>query len=216
MSTDDINNRPKPADPHQDPQVAPSQGQQVDDELKITFESVRSELEDMLQFNFSIVHSLLGQISAINPFRPDMALGKQPGIAATEASDASKSSSVTPVGEASAEAFVARLQHVQGMMGAQDIKLQAMYDKLALSRSGHKPDLASQGREFEQLKGIVNQAETRMYQALSRLPETLPEASGQSVTRLMPEFVDALNSFDDSFRHALEAVQQHILEAKSP
>ena len=214
MSIDSINDRPKPVDPQQDPQVAPGQLDQVEQEIETTFESLRSDLEEMLQFNFAVIKELLGQIGAINPFRPDSAFGKQPDVATIDAANDQNSAAIAPVGAASAEAYVAGLQHIEGRMGAQDLKMQALYDKMALSRSGHKPELTNQGSEFERLKTIMIQAEGRMNQALAQLPETLPETTGSSVTSLMPEFVDALNSFDNSFRHALEAVRHEILLTK--
>ena len=215
MSIDNINDRPKPVDPRQDPLVAPSQQDQVDQEIETTFESLRSDLEDMLQFNFAVIKELLGQIGAINPFRPDSAFGKQPDVAAIDATNDNQSAAIAPVGAASAEAYVAGLQHIEAGMGAQDLKMQALYDKMALSRSGRKPDLTNQASEFERLKSVVIQAEGRMNQTLAQLPESLPNIRGESVTSLMPEFIDALNGFDDSFRHALEAVRHEILLAKS-
>ena len=49
-----------------------------------------------------------------------------------------------------------------------------------------------------------------MSQALSSLPETLPTIPGETISSIMPEFIDALNGFDDSFRTALEAVRHEI------
>lgn len=215
MSINNINDRPRPVDPEQYPQVAPGQQDQVEQEIETTFESLRSDLEEMLQFNFAVIKELLGQIGAINPFRPDSAFGKQPGVAAIDAFNDQNSAAVPPVEATSAEACVACLQHIESNMGSQDVKMQALYDKMTLSRSGRKPDLTNQGSEFERLKSIMIQAEGRMNQALARLPETLPETGRESFTSLMPEFVDTLNRFDDSFRHALEAVRHEILLAKS-
>lgn len=214
MSIDNINDHPKPVDPKQNSQIAPGQQDQVDEEITQTFDSARGGLEEMLQFNFGVIKELLDTITAVNPNRPDMALGKQPELAAIDADNDRKQNAIAPVDGTGSEGIVASLQQIEGMMSAQDLKLQALYDKLTLSRSGRKPDLSNQGREFERLKSIVIQAEGRMNQALSRLPETLPDIPGETVTSLMPEFFDALNGFDDSFRAALEAVRHEIMLAR--
>ncbi|MET4693208.1 hypothetical protein [Endozoicomonas lisbonensis] len=210
MSIENINDRPKPADPGQDTQVAPGLQDKVEEELTQTFASARSQFEEMLQFNFGVIKELLDTIAAIHPHRPDMALGKQPELAAIDADNETKQVAVAPVGNSSSENVVKGLKQVEGMMVSQDIKLQELYDQLTLSRSGRKPDLSNQGREFERLKSIIIQAEGRMNQALSSLPETLPDISGETITSMMPEFIDALNGFDDSFRTALEAVRHEI------
>ncbi|MCW7554319.1 hypothetical protein NX722_17175 [Endozoicomonas gorgoniicola] len=210
MSIENINDRPKPADPRQDTQVAPGLQDKVEEKLTQTFASARSQFEEMLQFNFGVIKELLDTIAAIHPHRPDMALGKQPELAAIEADNETKQVAVAPVGDSSSENVVKGLKQVEGMMASQDIKLQELYDQLTLSRSGRKPDLSNQGREFERLKSIIIQAEGRMNQALSSMPETLPDIPGETVTSMMPEFIDALNGFDDSFRTALEAVRHEI------
>ena len=210
MSIENINDRPKPADPGQDTQVAPGLQDKVEEDIAQTFASARSQFEDMLQFNFGVIKELLDNIAAIHPHRPDMALGKQPELAAIDADNETKQVAVAPVGDSSSENVVKGLKQVEGMMSAQDIKLQELYDKLTLSRSGRKPDLSNQGREFERLKSIIIQAEGRMNQALSSLPETLPAIPGETINSIMPEFIDALNGFDDSFRTALEAVRHEI------
>ena len=210
MSIENINDRPKPADPGQDTQVAPGLQDKVEEKLTETFASARSQFEEMLQFNFGVIKELLDTIAAIHPHRPDMALGKQPELAAIDADNETKQVAVAPVGDSSSENVVKGLKQVEGMMASQDIKLQELYDQLTLSRSGRKPDLSNQGREFERLKSIIIQAEGRMNQALSSLPETLPDIPGETTTSMMPEFIDALNGFDDSFRTALEAVRHEI------
>ncbi|UYM17404.1 hypothetical protein [Endozoicomonas euniceicola] len=210
MSIENISDRPKPAEPGQDTQVALGLQDKVEEDIAQTFASARSQFEDMLQFNFGVIKELLDNIAAIHPHRPDMALGKQPELAAIDANNETKQVAVAPVGDSSSENVVKGLKQVEGMMSAQDIKLQELYDKLTLSRSGRKPDLSNQGREFERLKSIIIQTEGRMNQALSSLPETLPTIPGETITSIMPEFVDALNGFDDSFRTALEAVRHEI------
>ena len=151
MSIENINDRPKPADPRQDTQVAPGLQDKVEEDIAQTFESARSQFEDMLQFNFGVIKELLDNIAAIHPHRPDMALGKQPELAAIDADNDTKQVAVAPVGDSSSESEVKGLKQIEGMMSAQDIKLQELYDKLTLSRSGRKPDLSSQGRECKNL-----------------------------------------------------------------
>jgi hypothetical protein len=210
MSIEDINQKPIPPAPRQDPERSVSSQQVTEEEVETTIEDLQSHMEEMLQFNYAVVHELLGQIAAISPYRPDMALGKQPDIAATEASDAAKSIPIAPVGEASASAYKAGLQHVEGMMGDQDLKLQQMFDMLALSRSGRKPDMENQGLEYERLKSIIIQAEGRMHQMQSQLPETLPEGFANQLREMLPEFIDKLQQYDGSFREALSEVRKEI------
>ena len=213
MGIDNINDRPKPVIPRQDTEIAPGQQDKVEEEIGQTFDSVRSHLEEMLQFNFGVIKELLDHIAAIHPHRPDMALGKQPEIASIDAANESKRAAVAPIDGTGSEGIAPALLRIEGMMEAQDLKLQELYDKLSLTRSGRKPELLNQGREFEQLKAIINQAEGRMNQALSRLPETLPLITGESLSTLMPEFISALNQFDDSFQAALTTVRHEILHA---
>ena len=216
MAIEDINNRPvPPTAPKQDPELGVSSQQQVEEEVELTFEDLKSNMEEMLQFNYAIIHELLGQIAAISPYRADMAQGKQPEVAAIEASDAAKSAPIAPVGEASASAYLAGLQHIEGMMGNHDMKLQEMFDKLALSRSGRKSDLENQGLEFERLKSIIIQAEGRMNQTLSQMPETLPEHTGRMLKEMLPEFTEKLQKYDGSFREALMEVREEILRIRS-
>ncbi|KEQ19125.1 hypothetical protein [Endozoicomonas numazuensis] len=216
MAIEDINNRPvQPSSVKQDPELGVSGEQQVEEEVESTFEDLKSNMEEMLQFNYAIIHELLGQIAAISPYRADMAQGKQPEVAAIEASDSAKATPVAPVGEASASAYLAGLQHIEGMMGNHDIKLQEMFDKLALSRSGRKSDLKNQGLEFERLKSIIIQAEGRMNQTLSQMPETLPEHTGRMMKDMLPEFIEKLQKYDGSFREALTEVREEILRVSS-
>ncbi|WOG26745.1 hypothetical protein [Endozoicomonas sp. 8E] len=216
MAIEDINNRPTPlSSPRQDPELGLSSEQQVEEEVKFTFQDLKSHMEEMLQFNYAIIHELLGQIAAISPYRADMAQGKQPGVASAEASDAVKATPVAPVGKASASAYLAGLQHIEGMLGNHDIKLQEMLDKLALSRSGRKVSLESQGLEFERLKSIIIQAEGRMNQVLSQMPETLPEHPGRMLKGMLPEVIEKLQQYDGSFREALTEVREEILRVSS-
>ncbi|WP_257280227.1 MULTISPECIES: hypothetical protein [unclassified Endozoicomonas] len=216
MAIEDINNRPTPPSaPRQDPELGLSAQQQVEEEVKLTFKDLKSHMEEMLQFNYTIIHELLGQIAAISPYRADMTQGKQPEVALIEASDAVRATPVAPVGEASAAAYLAGLQHIEGMMGNHDIKLQAMLDKLALSRSGRKTDLENQGLEFERLKSIIIQAEGRMNQILSQMPETLPEHPGLVLKDMLPEVIEKLQQYDGSFREALTKVREEILRVSS-
>lgn len=216
MAIEDINNRPMtPSAPRQDPELGLSGEQQVEEQVSFTFKDLKSNMEEMLQFNYAIIHELLGQIAAISPYRADMAQGKQPEVASKDASDAVKATPVAPVGEASASAYLAGLQHIEGMMGNHDIKLQAMLDKLALSRSGRKTDLENQGLEFERLKSIIIQAEGRMNQVLSQMPETLPEHPDHLLKDMLPEMIEKLQQYDGSFREALTEVREEILRVSS-
>ncbi|WP_252178564.1 hypothetical protein [Endozoicomonas sp. 4G] len=216
MTIENINNRPiPPSAPRQDPELGLSSEQQVEEAVTFTFEDLKSHMEEMLQFNYAIVHELLGQIAAISPYRADMAQGKQPEVASREASDAVKATPVAPVGEASAAAYLAGLQHIEGMMGNHDLKLQEMLDQLALSRSGRKASLGNQGLEFERLKSIIIQAEGRMNQVLSQIPETLPEHPGQMLREMLPEMIEKLQQYDGSFREALTEVREEILRVSS-
>lgn len=213
MAIEDINNRPTPSSPKQDPELAPSSQQTTEVEVKTTFQSLKSHMEDMLQFNYNVVQELLGQIAAVSPHRLDMVQGKQPEVASIEASQDTNATPVAPVGKASAKAYEAGLQHIDNQMGEHDMKLQQMYDMLALSRSGRKEDPHNHGLEFDQLKSVMNQAESRMYQMQSTLPETLPDTSAP-LREMLPEFVDKLQQYDGSFRQARGMVRQEINSTK--
>lgn len=214
MGLENINDRPIQPDPMIDREVAPGTEDTVEEQVEIDFEGARSNMEEMLQMNYGVIHELLGQIAAINPFRPDAALAKQPDIAAIDASKEAQATPVAPVGKSSASAYIAGLQYVNDALGNHDMKLQQVFDRMELSRSGRKPDLHNHGVEYNQLMSIVNQAQTRLYQLETMLPESLPENSGLSLRELMPEFGDALQQYDASFQQMLGLVQEEIRQSK--
>ena len=214
MGLDNVNDRPVQPDPLIDREVAPGTEDIVEEQVEVDFEGARSHMEEMLQMNYGVIHELLGQIGAINPFRPDTALAKQPDVAAIDASNETQAAPVAPVGKSSAAAYIAGLQHVNDVLGNHDMKLQQVFDQMELSRSGRKPDLFNHGVEYNQLMTIVNQAQTRLYQLESMLPESLPENTGLSLKELMPEFSDALQQYDASFQQMLATVQEEIRHSK--
>ena len=214
MGLENINDRPVQPNPLIDREVAPGTEDMVEVETQTTFDNARSYMEEMLEMNYGVIHELLGQIAAINPFRLDMVQGKQPNVAAIDASNETQSAPIAPVGKASASAYIAGLQHVSDVLSNHDMKLQQVFDQLALSRSGRKPDLFNHGVEYEKLMTMVHQAETRLHQMNSYLPETLPENTGLSLRALMPEFSEGLNPYDASFKHILAAVQEEIRQTK--
>lgn len=214
MSLEEINNRPVKPNPFQDPELAPSTQEVVEQKVEVNFTEARSHMEEMLQMNYGVVHELLGQIAAINPFRPDSALGKQPEIAATEASKSVQSAPVAPVGKASASAYMAGLQHINDALTNHDMKLQQVFDQLALSRSGRKPDLFNHGVEYERLMSFIHQAEVRLHHLESLVPETLPENTGLSLKALMPEFSEGIRQYDAGFQQLLMAVREKIDQAE--
>ncbi|MGI9273411.1 MAG: hypothetical protein ACR2PT_00950 [Endozoicomonas sp.] len=216
MAVENINDRPRPIqpDPRQDTEIAPGAADMTEEKVEITFESVRSDLEEMLQFNYGVVGELLGQIAAVNPFRADMAQGKQPVVAAQEAADAPNAEAVAPVGSPSASSYTSGLKQVESLLANHDIQLQQMFDALALSRSGRKPDMQNHGLEYDRLQSMVNQSQERMHQTLNQLPETLPNSSGP-LNSLLPEFSDKLQQYDSGFRQLLGEIRQGLLQARS-
>ena len=214
MGLDNINDRPAQPDPRIDREVAPGTEDIVEEQVEVNFEGARSNLEEMLQMNYGVIHELLGQIGAINPFRPDTALAKQPDVAAIDASNEAKAAPVAPVGKSSAAAYIAGLQHVNDVLSNHDMKLQQVFDQMELSRSGRKPDLYNHGVEYEKLMTIVNQAQTRLHLLEPMVPESLPENTGYSMNELMPEFSDALKQYDASFQQMLATVQEEIRQSK--
>ncbi|OED40491.1 hypothetical protein ACH42_16520 [Endozoicomonas sp. (ex Bugula neritina AB1)] len=214
MGLDNINDRPVQPDPFIDRETAPSVEDKVEQETQITFENARSYMEDMLEMNYGVIHELLGQIAAISPFRLDMVQGKQPDVAASDASNDVQTTPIAPVGKASASAYIAGLQHVSNILANHDMKLQQVFDRLELSRSGRKPDLFNHGVEYEKLMTMVRQSETRLYQLASHMPETLPDNTGLSLKELMPEFSEDLYHYDSSFQYTLAVVLEEIRQAK--
>ena len=214
MALDNVNDRPVQPDPLIDRELAPGTEDVVEEQVKTDFESARSYMEDMLQMNYGIIHELLGQIAAINPFRPDAALAKQPDIAAIDASNEAQAAPVAPVGKSSAAAYIAGLKHVNDALGNHDMKLQQVFDQMALSRSGRKPDLHNHGAEYGKIMTIVNQAQTRLQQLETMLPESLPENTGVSLRELMPEFAEALLQYDAGFQQMLATIQEEIRQSK--
>ena len=169
MGPDNINDRPVQPDPLMDRHVAPGVEDIVEEQVGISFESARSNMEDMLQMNYGVIHELLGQIAAISPFRPDSAYTKQPDVAAADASNDVQSAPVAPVGKSAAAAYISGLQQVNSALGNHDMQLQKVFDQMALSRSGRKPDLHNHGVEYEKLMTIINQAQTRLDQLGKKL-----------------------------------------------
>ncbi len=203
MSIEDFNNRPQRPESGLDPELGRSTQDASEQEVEITFEELRSHVEEMLQFNYGTVNELMAQIAAIAPMRPDTFQGKQPDIAAIDAINESRSQAVAPVGAAGSSEFTDKLKFIGGAMGDHDLQIQQLFDMLALSRSGRKPDPESLGIEYERLMSIMIQAEGRKNQVLSQMPETLPNYSQQSVQQQLPEFVSSLQKYDASFREAL-------------
>ena len=219
MGLDNINDRPVQPNPLIDREVAPGTEDLAEVETQTTFENSRSYMEEMLEMNYGVIQELLGQIAAINPFRLDMVQGKQPDIAAAEIGDDIKSAPVAPVGKSSAAAYINGLQQVNNVFSNHDMKLQQVFDQMALSRSGRKPDLYNHGVEYNKLLTMVRQAEMRLHQLDSYLPETLPKHTGQTLQDLMPEFTQALYQYDASlqlmFASVLEEIQQSKIRAKA-
>lgn len=215
MGLDSINNRPAQPNPLLDREVAPGAEDIVEEQIEVSFEDARSNMEAMLQMNYGVIHELLGQIAAVSPFRSDSAHGKQPDAAAIDASNDVQSAPVAPVGKSAAAAYNAGLQHVNSALGNHDMQLQKVFDQMALSRSGRKPDLHNHGIEYEQLMTIVNQAQTRLNQLEKMLPESLPGNTGQSLRELMPEFSEALLQYDASFQQIQAMIQENIRQTQS-
>lgn len=215
MGLDNINDRPVQPNPLIDRELAPGAEDVTETQVQVDFENARSHMEEMLQMNYGVIHELLGQIGAINPFRPDSAQGKQPDVAAVDASDSVQSAPVAPVGKASASAYIAGLQHINDALANHDMEIQQVFDQLALSRSGRKPDLINQGIEYEQLLSIVRQTEYRLSELKAELPETLPNNSSYSLQELLPEFSENLKHYHASFNQLQAMVQELIRQAKA-
>ncbi len=213
MGLDNINDRPAQPDPHIDRELAPGAEDKVETENQTSFENARSHMEEMLQMNFGVINELLGQIVAVNPFRLDMVQGKQPELAAIDASNEPKGTPVAPVGKASASAYISGLQHINDALTTHNAQVQQAFDALALSRSGRKPDLFNHGVEYEKLMTMVNQAQSRLHQLGNLLPETLPENTGSNLNELMPEFSEKLVQYDGSFQYLQVAVNANLQEA---
>ena len=210
MSIEDINNRPQKPETGLDPEVGLSTQDASEQEVEITFEELRSYVEEMLQFNYGAVHELMAQIAAVAPVRPDTFQGKQPDVAAIDAVNQANTQGIAPVGAAGSSEFSDKLRMVEGMMGDHDLELQQLFDMLALSRSGRKPDPDSLGLEYERLMSIIIQAEGRKNQALSQMPETMPHYSPQSSHEQLPEFISSLQRYDASFREVLMEIRTKI------
>ena len=211
--TDQIKNRPMQPDPIKDPEFGPSVQAAAQSNNETDYTSLVNELPKMLEMDFNKLENLLTNLAATNPFRPDMALGKQPELSVIDASQDSQSGPVTPVGAVDAS-HVANLRQVNNAMAQYDTRLQQVFDAMALSRSGRKPELSNMGIEYERLMTFVRQTEYHLTQAIKLIPESLPENTGQSISQLMPEFSSALIQYDNDFRHIFTLLEGELQKAE--
>ncbi|WP_419833230.1 hypothetical protein [Endozoicomonas atrinae] len=212
--TDQINNRPVQPDPTKDPEIGPSVQAAAEDKVEASFTSKLTELPKMLEMDFNKVENLLANLAATNPFRPDMALGKQPEVAAIDASNNVQSAPVAPVGAAVDASHVSKLRQVNDTLAAYDVRLQQVFDEMALSRSGRKPDPRGIGIEYERLMTFVRQTEYHLTQAIKLIPESLPENTGQPIAQLMPEFTQSLVRYDSEFQQIFGVIQHELKQAE--
>lgn len=220
LLTDQINNRPVQLDPVKDPEIGPSVQAATEDKVEASFTEKLTELPKMLEMDFNKVENLLANLAATNPFRPDTAFGKQPEVAAIDANNDVQSTPVVPVSAAVDASHVSKLRQVNAALAEHDVRLQQVFDEMALSRSGRKPDLHNMGIEYESLMKFVRQTEYHLNQTIKLIPETLPENTGQPIAKLMPEFSQSLIRYDGEFQQ-LSGIMQHELKqaeiaAKSP
>lgn len=211
--TDQINNRPIQPDPIRDPEFGPSTQAAAESNNETNYTNLVNELPKMLEMDFDKVENVLANLAATNPFRPDTALGKQPEVSAIDASQESQSAPVAPVGAADAS-HVANLKHVNNAMAEYDTKLQQVFDAMALSRSGRKPEVNNMGVEYERLMTFVRQTEFHLTQAIKLIPESLPENTGEPIRQLMPEFSSALVKFDHEFQHIFALLEGELQQAE--
>lgn len=212
--TEQINNRPAQPDPLKDPEIGPSVQATVEDKVETSFTNTLVELPKMLEMDFNKVENLLVNLSATNPFRPDMAMGKQPEIAAIDASRDVQSAPVAPVGATASGSYVSNLKHINVVLTEYDSRIQQVFDQLALSRSGRKPDLFNLGIEYERVLTFTRQTETHMLQMLRLIPETLPDNTGQPITKLIPEFTESLVRYDSEFQQIFGVLQHELKQAE--
>ncbi len=218
MGLDNINDRQVEPNPLADREVSPGAVDIAESQVEISFETARSNMEEMLTMNYGVIQELLGQIVVINPFRPDMSQSKQPDIATIDAVNEVKSTPIAPTGKSSSSAYISGLQHINDVLSNHDMQLQQVFDRMELSRSGRKPVLHDQGIEYERLMTFINQAETRLYMLGNLFPETLPDnllaQNGITLQALMPEFSDSLKQYDASLQQILAAIQYDIQQAE--
>ena len=210
-STDQINNRPTPSDPLNN--SGPSVQTVAQDNNETNYTNLVNELPKMLEMDFDKVENLLANLAATNPFRPDMALGKQPEVSAIDANRDAQSAPVTPVGAVDAS-HMASLKQVNDAMARYDTKLQQVFDAMALSRSGRKPELNNMGVEYERLMTFVRQTGYHLAQTIKLIPESLPENTGQPINQLMPEFSRALVQYDSEFQHIFALLERELQQAE--
>ena len=212
--TEQINNRPAQPDPLLDPEIGASVQASAEAKVEASFANTLVELPKMLEMDFNKVENLLTNLAATNPFRPDMALGKQPEIAAIDASSSVQSASVSPVGATVDASHVSKLRQVNAALAEYDVRLQQVFDEMALSRSGRKPDPRGIGIEYERLMTFVRQTEYHLTQAIKLIPETLPENTGQPIAQLMPEFTQSLVRYDSEFQQIFGVIQHELKQAE--
>ena len=210
-STDQINNRPTQSDPLNS--SGPSVQTVAQDNNETNYTNLVNELPKMLEMDFDKVENLLANLAATNPFRPDMALGKQPEVSAIDANRDAQSAPVTPVGAVDAS-HMASLKQVNDAMARYDTKLQQVFDAMALSRSGRKPELNNMGVEYERLMTFVRQTGYHLAQTIKLIPESLPENTGQPINQLMPEFSRALVQYDSEFQHIFALLERELQQAE--
>ena len=213
-SIDHLNNRASQPDPLKDPELGPSLEATVKENDEQTFTNTLSELPKMLELDFNKVENLMVNLSATNPFRPDMVFGKQAGIAAIDASEDVQFAPVAPVGPTATGSYLDNLRQVNHTLASYDARLQQVFDAMALSRSARKPELANMGVEYERLMTFTRQTSYHFQQTIKLIPETLPENVNTPIAQLMPEFSEKLIQADNEFQLIYRTVQLELKQAE--
>lgn len=213
-SLDNINNRPIQPDPRNDPELGASTSAVSEQNTEIDFTQAVSKIKDLMELDPHTVETLLANLSATNPHRPDMAFGKQPDVAAIDQHNQTQSAAVPPAEAKIAGSYGGHLAHINSVFAEHDAKLGQIFDALALSRSGRKPELFNQGADYERLMAFNRQVEAHRLQTLTLLPETLPSNTGQPLKELMPEFAERLVQYDREFKLLYAAVEKEQQQAK--
>ncbi|WP_299728741.1 hypothetical protein [uncultured Endozoicomonas sp.] len=197
-----------------DPEFGVSAEVKTDSNNELGVNEKLEKLMKMMEVDFNKVENHLVNLAATHLNRPDMAFGKQADIAIIDNVREVQAAPVAPVSKTAASGYANDLRHVNTALAVHDAKLQQIFDLLALSRAGRKPDMFNPAVEYDRLLSFFRQTEMHWINLTRILPESLPDNTEVPITELIPEFTDKLLRYDSEFGLLHEAIEKELKQAE--
>ena len=197
-----------------DPEFGASAAEETEHKNEVSVNEKLDKLTKLFEMDFNKVENHLINLAATHLNRPDMAFGKQADIAIVDNVRDVQTAPIAPVSKTAASGYANDLRHVNTALAVHDAKLQQIFDLLALSRAGRKPDMFNPGVEYDRLLSFFRQTEMDWINLTRIIPESLPENTEAPIAELMPEFVEKLLQYDSEFQLLHEAILKELKQAE--